>query len=128
MPASRKARAITFAPRSCPSRPGFATSTRIFVSAIANHLTTDGTEVHRGGEKHDNLAVFLGDPRCRRWLKSFDVEASPHGPPSHAAIRSPGFGDFFHNFRLRQFALLVVFPPRHLHSIVARGQHIRTSP
>src|ERR1700683_1708356 len=43
MPASRKARAITLAPRSCPSRPGFATSTRIFVSAIANHLTTDGT-------------------------------------------------------------------------------------
>src|SRR4051794_18326545 len=30
MPASRNARAITFAPRSCPSRPGFATSTRIF--------------------------------------------------------------------------------------------------
>src|SRR5262245_23778433 len=30
MPASRSARAITFAPRSCPSSPGFATSTRIF--------------------------------------------------------------------------------------------------
>src|SRR6267142_4776750 len=30
MPASRSARAITFAPRSCPSSPGFAISTRIF--------------------------------------------------------------------------------------------------
>lgn len=34
MPASRNARAITFAPRSCPSNPGFAISTRIFFSAI----------------------------------------------------------------------------------------------
>src|SRR5438270_11522459 len=32
MPASRSARAITLAPRSWPSRPGFATNTRIFCS------------------------------------------------------------------------------------------------
>src|SRR5207253_3940500 len=30
MPASRSARAITLAPRSCPSRPGLAMTTRIF--------------------------------------------------------------------------------------------------
>src|SRR5579875_1070559 len=36
MPASRKARASTFAPRSCPSRPGFATRTRIGRSAIVH--------------------------------------------------------------------------------------------
>jgi hypothetical protein len=30
MPASRNARAMIFAPRSCPSRPGLATTTRIF--------------------------------------------------------------------------------------------------
>src|SRR5215207_7978852 len=29
MPASRSARAMIFAPRSCPSSPGFATTTRI---------------------------------------------------------------------------------------------------
>src|SRR5207249_11246195 len=29
MPASRRARAITLTPRSCPSSPGFATTTRI---------------------------------------------------------------------------------------------------
>src|SRR5579875_283879 len=34
MPASRRARAITFAPRSWPSRPGFAISTRIGFSGI----------------------------------------------------------------------------------------------
>src|SRR2546421_1341140 len=33
IPASRKARAIIFAPRSCPSSPGFATTTRIFLSS-----------------------------------------------------------------------------------------------
>src|SRR5437667_10945794 len=33
IPASRSARASTFAPRSCPSSPGFATRTRIFRSA-----------------------------------------------------------------------------------------------
>src|ERR1051325_10171348 len=35
IPASRKARAITFAPRSWPSKPGLATSTRIFRLDIA---------------------------------------------------------------------------------------------
>src|SRR6266705_3329663 len=30
MPASRRARAMIFAPRSCPSKPGFAITTRIF--------------------------------------------------------------------------------------------------
>src|SRR5436305_15167971 len=34
MPASRSARAMIFAPRSWPSRPGLAISTRIFRSAI----------------------------------------------------------------------------------------------
>src|SRR6187397_730134 len=34
MPASRSARAMIFAPRSCPSKPGFATTTRIFRSAM----------------------------------------------------------------------------------------------
>src|SRR5919107_1998791 len=37
IPASRSARAMTFAPRSCPSRPGFATRTRIFLSLISLH-------------------------------------------------------------------------------------------
>src|SRR3954468_3123565 len=38
MPASRSARAMILAPRSCPSRPGFATTTRILRSAMAASL------------------------------------------------------------------------------------------
>src|SRR5256885_16299354 len=34
MPASRNARAMIFAPRSCPSRPGLATTTRIFRACV----------------------------------------------------------------------------------------------
>src|SRR6266446_9124310 len=34
MPASRSARAIILAPRSCPSSPGFAIKTRIFFSGM----------------------------------------------------------------------------------------------
>src|ERR1700678_1710375 len=37
MPASRRARAITLAPRSCPSRPGLPTNTRILRSVIEHH-------------------------------------------------------------------------------------------
>src|SRR3984885_5563780 len=47
MPASRNARAIPLAPRSCPSSPGFATSTRILRSAITFHLNTEPTVEHR---------------------------------------------------------------------------------
>src|SRR5215212_819713 len=41
MPASRSARAMIFAPRSCPSRPGLATTTRIFWVAL-------GADIERG--------------------------------------------------------------------------------
>jgi catechol 2,3-dioxygenase-like lactoylglutathione lyase family enzyme len=34
MPASRSARAMIFAPRSCPSRPGFAITTLIFLATV----------------------------------------------------------------------------------------------
>ena len=48
MPASRSARAMIFAPRSCPSRPGLATTTRIFwVGAVvmaARRRVTDGAQ------------------------------------------------------------------------------------
>src|SRR5476651_1645404 len=46
MPASRRARAITLAPRSWPSSPGFATSTRILRSlVISNSLPTVEPEI-----------------------------------------------------------------------------------
>src|SRR3954447_11843437 len=47
MPASRSARAMIFAPRSCPSRPGFATTTRMFPAMSASlrpaHAGSRGT-------------------------------------------------------------------------------------
>src|SRR5579884_198852 len=44
MPASRSARAMILAPRSCPSRPGFATTTRIFPATARS--VTEGPKSH----------------------------------------------------------------------------------
>ena len=52
MPASRSARAMIFAPRSCPSKPGFATTTRIFLLDTGRKLPADatgGARLLRGG-------------------------------------------------------------------------------
>src|SRR5450631_1232847 len=126
MPASRNARAITFAPRSCPSSPGFATSTRILTSTISNHLTTECTGVHRGRREGSQYSLFFCDPPCPLWLRSLDIETSPHIPASHAAIRFPCPRDLLHILRFGQLALFVVFADGHLHAIIASGKHIRT--
>src|SRR5919204_6821194 len=39
MPASRSARAMIFAPRSCPSRPGLAITTRIFPATFREYMS-----------------------------------------------------------------------------------------
>src|SRR6516165_9194951 len=51
MPASRSARAMILAPRSCPSRPGFATTTRILRS-VAAAATGPTSDAH-----HDRVAL-----------------------------------------------------------------------
>src|SRR5579864_8826953 len=48
MPASRRARAMTLAPRSWPSRPGFATSTRIFCSAGILTVRSERSRIQQG--------------------------------------------------------------------------------
>src|SRR5919107_5750636 len=49
IPASRSARAITFAPRSWPSSPGFATRTRIFLSLmLESGLLVEAVHVAQG--------------------------------------------------------------------------------
>src|SRR5262252_1246396 len=45
MPASRSARAMIFAPRSCPSRPGLAMTTRIFPATIRQYMSVKLTVV-----------------------------------------------------------------------------------
>src|SRR5512143_2584722 len=78
MPASRRAAATTLAPRSCPSKPGLATRTRIgrercrgFGSAlIIGSASGSGTglqgELAATGEQVDQL----GDTRRRRHIVS----------------------------------------------------------
>src|ERR1017187_10463599 len=112
MPASRNARAITFAPRSCPSSPGFATSTRILRSAIKHHLTTEDTGFTEASQEGAEDSSVLSD--------------SPHIPASDAAIRFPCPRDLLHILWFGQLALFVVFADGHLHAIIASGKHIRT--
>src|SRR6185436_20084277 len=72
MPASRSARAMILAPRSCPSRPGFATTTRILRSAMAASLWR--AERERPGT--DERAVVGAGARA---------EARPHEPAVRTA-------------------------------------------
>src|SRR5260370_15245743 len=58
MPASRRARAITFAPRSWPSKPGLATSTRI--RSIQSDVSTAAIGKSETGSFQDQVIVLLG--------------------------------------------------------------------
>src|SRR5438309_6779140 len=59
MPASRRARAMIFAPRSCPSRPGLAITTLIF-RAIGASLRSDPLEREHPVGALDDHPVFGG--------------------------------------------------------------------
>ncbi len=58
MPASRSARAMIFAPRSWPSRPGLATTTRIFFSEV----TLMGSRARRRGRTADGMLENASPP------------------------------------------------------------------
>src|SRR5580765_5699178 len=64
IPASRSARAMIFAPRSCPSRPGFAITTRIFLATLGSlrPLMGEGLHSHELQRPGDGLneATLLG--------------------------------------------------------------------
>src|SRR5581483_7588865 len=114
MPASRRARAITFAPRSCPSNPGLATNTRILASsAIAqfNHRRRANAEVRiqkaeLNSRKQPRLyfCILTSDFLLLTFLR-LHVQTPPKIPASHAAIRRPAFRDFLHLFRLQRLEL-----------------------
>src|SRR6266498_949448 len=59
MPASRRARAMILAPRSCPSRPGLATTTRIFLLMGARGYPVDRhpEQQHEGAEDEERGRV-----------------------------------------------------------------------
>src|SRR5919202_6234165 len=62
MPASRSARAMILAPRSWPSRPGFATTTRIFLLMGARDYPVDGEpeQEHQRAEAEERARVGAG--------------------------------------------------------------------
>src|SRR6516225_1615031 len=65
IPASRRARAMTLAPRSCPSRPGLATSTRILrVSDIWLLILAE----QRNSNQHS--AVSIQPCKCTEAIKN----------------------------------------------------------
>src|SRR4051812_13594467 len=67
MPASRSARAMIFAPRSCPSRPGLATTTRIFLWVAASMRGRDSSDRRGIPMRRCSLATVVGGG-CRRML------------------------------------------------------------
>src|SRR5580658_6439714 len=90
IPASRSARAMILAPRSCPSKPGFATTTRIFFSVEAD---IDFALVRLGLHERAWIVLERGQGRIpvgrvtgvfqdqagrRTWLKQvFEIPARP---------------------------------------------------
>src|SRR5262245_40269479 len=65
MPASRSARAMTLAPRSWPSNPGFAITTRIFcivVAASSYQLTASGFPLPAGSWTLYERHLFVLSP------------------------------------------------------------------
>src|ERR671939_1262481 len=65
IPASRSARAMILAPRSCPSRPGLATTTRIFWLVL-------GADIGRG-----------------RGILCAERRRGPEGPRDRSSCRPP---------------------------------------
>src|SRR6266576_3631539 len=133
MPASRSARAMTLAPRSCPSRPGLATSTRIFCSATPpfNHKG-----VHRDGVRSAGILPAVPRASCppaRRArrprtpaetaaLHCLDIQAPPQVPAGNAAVRLPYLRNLCHLLRLGHLAFLVMLLHCHLDAEIACGQ------
>src|SRR3954463_11060650 len=73
MPASRSARAMIFAPRSCPSKPGLATTTRILPLDAASTAGRDPTpRCRRGRFSVESALADLDDGLHRRRMHLAD--------------------------------------------------------
>src|SRR5580704_14736252 len=139
MPASRRARAITFAPRSCPSRPGFATSTRIFCSVgMLFGMNQRGSTRNALGYNRDRK-IDQFDGECLSELAAsfvssavsdfsplhrLNIQTAPQVPAGDAAIGFPRSGDLFHLHRIGQLAFMVMLFHCHLDSEVAGRQYV----
>src|SRR3990172_1237263 len=109
IPASRSARAMTFAPRSWPSRPGFAIRTRIFFGIgttsveerflpYAEHLAHHVTDLaerrarpHRVEDvRHRVLVPFARLPQPVEGARVLPRVARPTDPPEAFELRAEG--------------------------------------
>src|SRR5947209_2253154 len=115
MPASRRARAITLAPRSWPSRPGLATSTRIFLSV--------GTvsRIHQGLLPR-RFRPWLLLCRCGTFARL--VQAAPQIPASDGAMRMPRLGQLFDGLGVRHLLFAICLLDGRADAEVAGGQHV----
>src|SRR2546423_606753 len=86
IPASRNARAMIFAPLSCPSRPGLATTTRIFLF-VAVDMSGCAALGRRGLGRL--IVLERDDPRGAR-PDTVLAKATFAGGPQHAAVRARG--------------------------------------
>src|SRR3954471_6219843 len=90
MPASRRARAMILAPRSCPSRPGLATTTRILRldSGCSAALSVVACRDRESAELTGGAAATAGakrpDSTRRAFLAGFD-----RGPACQLALGQP---------------------------------------
>src|SRR3954463_10246826 len=92
MPASRRARAITLAPRSWPSRPGLATKTRIRRSIQRCRCLKYAAfviQAEDAAQRLANLADCGGGAHCFQYIGHFIPRVS--GRFSASAFRVPGY-------------------------------------
>src|SRR4051794_8019732 len=119
MPASRRARAMIFAPRSCPSRPGLATTTRIFL--VLEAAAMGGWVPILWLARHPELHLHVG-------LVDRAHERVGPGAPEGLAVRARALergaelhGPLGHGDVVR---LLARPAPRHLRALLDRdGRH-----
>src|SRR6266540_3450925 len=87
MPASRRARAMILAPRSCPSRPGLATTTRIFLLMGARGYPVDRhpEQQHEGAEDEERGRVGAAVRERRAALRPSRLRPAAAGRARTAA-------------------------------------------
>src|ERR1700693_4333686 len=73
IPASRSARAMIFAPRSWPSRPGFATTTRIFLSVEEDILRPAAAALRARDSKSERRRLAVGPEHDLQGLHHFPL-------------------------------------------------------
>src|SRR5579864_9518261 len=136
MPASRRARAMTLAPRSWPSRQGLATSTRILRSSTIEPfiLTTKGWAGHEPqrntAEDAEETLKFktLRPLRPRRhlfWI--FELGVAPQIPAGDRAVGLPGAGDFQDLFGFGHQPLAVSPFNGGIDAVIGRGHDIEAT-